>query len=569
MERYKDNFPRKVNDQFRGNVIHNARMSQKDRETLFKLAQDYKQKKQSNEIKHGNSTVEKELKGLQNQVKNIVKGSNGDGLAEVKDMRVDIDGNLHDLAQDRLNVDFEKINNVANKAKVLADQHEQKIEQTAFYNDVYMQKGRKYETTYYLTYIPHKDENGNLIKIKKGVYGNNPNNPEAITPSEFAKKTNSTFVSNASTFSTNPTRLHGEQILNGQILKSVKGDEYSEIDKRWTLAISDDNKLEAFHPGIKAEEIRSKGYNNTISGFGPLIIAGKNVLDDVGYSSNDAESHPRQIIAQLPNKDIVFLTCDGRETNHKWSTEKGMTLKEVVNTILDHYDVEFAFNLDGGGSTSCVLRSHKVNKSQDINKTSERKVADFLYINKEIVQQRDKDIQNAYSDIGEVRDMLQKVYGELYYFNKARSQEFGVTGYNNYSGFIVYDDKDSAKKKFYMTPNDFKFYDYNSASTWFRVTKDYMQFMGKALATNYSSPPQVTDLNSIELGGTYFALKDAKGAPYPGTSSAMVTQYNINVSLKDNDVMAFQVATPFIRNDSYKMKRRSFTEGKWSQWYEV
>ena len=31
MERYKDNFPRKVNDQFRGNVIQNARMSQKDR----------------------------------------------------------------------------------------------------------------------------------------------------------------------------------------------------------------------------------------------------------------------------------------------------------------------------------------------------------------------------------------------------------------------------------------------------------------------------------------------------------------------------------------------------------
>ena len=573
MVNYKDNFPLAINQQFRQYIVDNARTAQKDKEFVLKLIEDHKENDErvhkSEQIMHENSTVDNELKNLRNQVRNQVIGSNGDSVSEVKDIRVDIDGNLHELAQDRLNVDFQKIKDVADSAKGLADKHEEALEKTAFYNEITTTKGRKYGTTYYLTYIPHIDSEGNLIKLKKGVYGNDPNSPEGLTPSEFSKKNVATFVSNASTFSANPIRLHGEQLLNGQILKSVKGDEYAEVDKRWTLAIGDDNTLEAFQPNITAEQIRNKGYNNTVSAFGPLIIDGKNVLGDEGYSSNDTQNHPRQVIAQLPNKDIIFFSCDGRETNHAWSTEKGMTLKEVVNTLFDHYDIKFAYNLDGGGSTSSVVRSHKINKSLDDNKTSERKVADFLYINKEVVQQRDKDIQNAYSDIGEVRDMLQKVYGELYYFNKTRSQEFGVTGYNNYSGFIVYDDDDNAKKKFYMTPNDFKFYDYNSASTWFRVTKDYVQFMGKALATNYSAPPQVTDLNSIDLGGTYFALKEAKGAPYPGLSSAMVTQYNINVSLKDSDVMAFQVATPFARTQNLKMKRRSFTEGKWSQWYEV
>ena len=264
-------------------------------------------------------------------------------------MRVDIDGNLHELAQDRLNVDFQKIKGVADSAKTLADNHERKIEKNAFYNEITTIKGRKYGTTYYLTYIPHKDSEGNLIKLKKGVYGNDPDYPEALTPSEFSKRNVATFVSNASTFSANPIRLHGEQLLNGQILKSVKGDEYSEIDKRWTLAIGDDNTLEAFQPNITAEQIRDKGYNNTVSAFGPLILDGKDVLGDVKYSSNDTQNHPRQVIVQLPNKDIVFFSCDGRETNHEWSTEKGMTLKEVVNTLFDHYDVKFAYNLDGGG----------------------------------------------------------------------------------------------------------------------------------------------------------------------------------------------------------------------------
>src|SRR5699024_10423516 len=117
MERYKDNFPRKVNDQVRGNVIQNARMAQKDREPLYKIEREYQKDKQSSEIKHGNSTVEKELKNLRNQVKSQIIGANGNATAEVKDMRVDTKGQLHDLAQDRLNEDFNRIGDIADAAK--------------------------------------------------------------------------------------------------------------------------------------------------------------------------------------------------------------------------------------------------------------------------------------------------------------------------------------------------------------------------------------------------------------------------------------------------------------------
>ena len=569
MERYKDNFPRKVNDQFRGNVIQNARMSQKDRETLYKIAREYQQDKKSSEIKHGNSTVEKELKSLRNQVKNQIIGANGNATAEVKDMRVDTKGQLHDLAQDRLNEDFNRIGDIADAAKETADVLENKMNTGAYYNEVSHFKGRKFDTTYYITHIPHLDSNGNIIKLRRGINGNDPNKPEHITPSQWARKTKATFVSNASTGSGSQQKLHGQQIYNGQILDSIKGDEYDELNSRWTLAIGDDNSLTSFPPDVQASEIRNQGYNNTVSGFGPIISDGKIIAKDDDYSPNTILSHPRQAIAQLPNKDLIFFSCDGRENNADDMIEKGMTLTEVAETLLDHYDIQFAYNMDGGGSASSVVRSHKLNKSMDVRKTEERKVLDFLYIGRDNVQLRDQDMQNAYQDIGEVRDMVQEVRGMLYSFRRTSGKEFGITGYDKYTGYLSFDEEGNPKKKFYMGTEGFRMFDYDTGRTWFRVLPDFMQFMGKALATNYSAPPLVTDLNNIELGGTYYAQRSAKGSPYPNASSCVVTQYNITYSLKDDDTTAFQFAVPFARSQNVRMKRRTYAQGAWSSWVDV
>lgn len=569
MERYKDNFPRKVNDQFRGNVIENARMSQKDRETLYKIAREYQKDKQSSEIKHGNSTVEKELKSLRNQVKSQIIGANGNATAEVKDMRVDTKGQLHDLAQDRLNEDFNRIGDIADAAKETADVLENKMNSGAYYNEVSHFKGRKFDTTYYITHIPHLDSNGNVIKLRRGINGNDPNKPEHITPSQWARKTKATFVSNASTGSGSQQKLHGQQIYNGQILDSIKGDEYDEINSRWTLAIGDDNSLTSFPPDVQASEIRNQGYNNTVSGFGPIISDGKIIAKDNDYSPSTILSHPRQAIAQLPNKDLIFFSCDGRENNADDMIEKGMTLTEVAETLLDHYDIQFAYNLDGGGSASSVVRSHKLNKSMDVRKTEERKVLDFLYIGRDTVQLRDQDMQNAYQDIGEVRDMVQEVRGMLYSFRRTSGKEFGITGYDKYTGYLSFDEEGNPKKKFYMGTEGFRMFDYDTGRTWFRVLPDFMQFMGRALAVNYSAPPHVTDLNNIELGGTYYAQRSAKGSPYPNASSCVVTQYNITYSLKEDDTTAFQFAVPFARSQNVRMKRRTYAQGAWSSWFDV
>ncbi|WP_016998722.1 phosphodiester glycosidase family protein [Mammaliicoccus lentus] len=569
MERYKDNFPRKVNDQFRGNVIQNARMSQKDRETLKKLAREYQKDKQSSEIKHGNSTVEKELKNLRNQVKSQIIGANGNATAEVKDMRVDTKGQLHDLAQDRLNEDFNRIGGIADAAKETADVLENKMNTGAYYNEVSHFKGRKFDTTYYITHIPHLDSNGNVIKLKRGIQGNDPNKPEHITPSQFARKTKATFVSNASTGSGTQLKLHGQQIYNGQILDSIKGDEYDALNDRWTLAIGDDNSLTSFPPDVQASEIRNQGYNNTVSGFGPIISDGKIIVKDDDYSPNTIVSHPRQVIAQLPNKDLIFFSCDGRENNTHTMIEKGMTLQEVAETLLDHYDIQFAYNMDGGGSTSSVVRSHKLNKSMDENKTEERKVLDFLYIGRDSVQLRDQDMQNAYQDIGEVRDMVQEVRGMLYSLRRISGKEFGLTGYDGYTGFLSFDDDGNPKKKLYQGPEGWRFWDYDVSRTIFRITEDEVQHNNRALARNYSAPESVKDINSVTYGGTYHVPRNAKGSPYPNLSSSIVTHYNVSYADFDDAATAFQTAIPFARSTNYRMKRRTYAQGAWSQWFDV
>ena len=569
MERYKDNFPRKVNDQFRGNVIQNARMSQKDRETLKKLAREYQKDKQSSEIKHGNSTVEKELKSLRNQVKNQIIGANGNATAEVKDMRVDTKGQLHDLAQDRLNEDFNRIGGIADAAKETADVLENKMNTGAYYNEVSHFKGRKFDTTYYITHIPHLDSNGNVIKLKRGIQGNDPNKPEHITPSQFARKTKATFVSNASTGSGTQLKLHGQQIYNGQILDSIKGDEYAPLNDRWTLAIGDDNSLTSFPPDVQASEIRNQGYNNTVSGFGPIISDGKIIVKDDDYSPNTIVSHPRQVIAQLPNKDLIFFSCDGRENNTHTMIEKGMTLQEVAETLLDHYDIEFAYNMDGGGSTSSVVRSHKLNKSMDENKTEERKVLDFLYIGRDSVQLRDQDMQNAYQDIGEVRDMVQEVRGMLYSLRRISGKEFGLTGYDGYTGFLSFDDDGNPKKKLYQGPEGWRFWDYDISRTIFRITPDELQHNNRALARNFSAPESVNNINTVDYGGSYHVPRTATGSPYPNASSAIVTHYNVSRADFDDASTAFQLAIPFARSNNYRMKRRTYAQGAWSQWFDV
>lgn len=572
MANLQENLPYSLNNEFRGYLVSNFKTLNKDRQYVAGLIDSHKNQDlkahTSKQIDHNGKPLNETVDALTGRINNQIYGASKNSSAEVKDIRVGIDGTVYDLAQDRLMEDLTKIDDVATQADNMAQKHEGQIEDSAYYNEITYVSGHKFDTTYKIVHIPHRDSDGNIIKLRKGVSGNNPNKPDHITARDFAKQTGATFVSNASTGSGSQLKLHGQQIYNGQILDSVKGDEYSEIDLRWTLAMADDNTLTAFPQNITAQEIKDKGYNNTWSGFGPMIMEGKVVYKDGDYNIGSESSHPRTAIAQLPNKDILIFTCDGR-VKSQGVYQKGMTLHEVTETLYDHYgNIQFAYNLDGGGSTSSVLRSRVLNKPTDNGNKSERNLLDFIYVGKDPKQVRDKDIQKAYEDIGDVRASFQFLYGLLQEWNTSPTGELRTSVYNNYTGLVAMDGE-NPKKKFYMQPDEFRFWDYDTGRTWFRVTEDSMQLHNRELADNFSAPRSVTDCNNLQRGGTYHVPSSAKGSPYPNASSSIVTQYNVTYSDFDDAATAFQTAVPFARTVNYKMKRRTYAEGKWSQWFDV
>ena len=568
----ESNIPIALNSQNR----HIMSGNMKEAERRLRLAQYELEKHKTEEenahnskqIAHGKtSTVEKELKTIRNQVKSQVIGKSDNSAAELKDMRVDTQGQLHDLAQDRLKADFEFFGGMAQVAKTLSEKHEEQIQNSAYYNEIKTYTGRKFNTTYYITHIPHLDSDGNLIKLKRGIEGTNPDKPEHITPIEFSRRHNATFVSNASTGSCSQLKLHGRQIYNGRIIDSLDTDY---VKDRWTLAISEDNTLTSYPPNVNAQTLLSQGVTNALTAFGPIISDNKVIVKDGDYSPNTVVKHPRQVIGQLPNKDLIFFSCDGRENNTKSFIEEGMTLKEVAEVLFDYYgDIKFAYNLDGGGSTSSVLRSTKLNKAQDEDFTTDRPVLDFLYVGRDERQIRDLDIQKAYEDIGRVNARVQDIYGKLYKFNRTSSKEFWLTGYDGYSGFITGDDNGNPMLKLYQGTDYWRFWSYELSRTIFRITPDSLQHNNKELARNYSAPESVTDINSVTFGGTYHVPRTAKGSPYPNQSSSIVTHYNVSRADFDDVSTAFQTAVPFARSANYKMKRRTYAQGKWSQWFDV
>jgi exopolysaccharide biosynthesis protein len=86
-----------------------------------------------------------------------------------------------------------------------------------------------------------------------------------------------------------------------------------------------------------------------------------------------SDGHPRTGIAKLKSGQILLVTVDGRQPGESI----GMSLTMLADLFLEFGAVE-AINLDGGGSTTMVIRNKLVNKPSDA--TGERPVSDAILL---------------------------------------------------------------------------------------------------------------------------------------------------------------------------------------------
>ena len=136
-------------------------------------------------------------------------------------------------------------------------------------------------------------------------------------------------------------------------------------------------KLNSSLTAVEPEQAPGWKHAANIIGAGPQLIKDGRVqitTEAEKMLPNFAtDRHPRTAVGRLMDGRILFVTVDGRQPG----ISVGMPLTELAALLLEFGATE-AINLDGGGSTTMVIRNKIVNKPSDA--TGERPVSDAILI---------------------------------------------------------------------------------------------------------------------------------------------------------------------------------------------
>jgi exopolysaccharide biosynthesis protein len=111
-------------------------------------------------------------------------------------------------------------------------------------------------------------------------------------------------------------------------------------------------------------------------GGGPRLLAGGRLVasEAAAYPAGFAETrHPRTAVGVRADGALVLAVIDGRQPN----IGVGMSIPETAALMAELGCVE-AINMDGGGSSTMVVKEKVVNNPSDIS--GERPVSDALLI---------------------------------------------------------------------------------------------------------------------------------------------------------------------------------------------
>ncbi len=165
---------------------------------------------------------------------------------------------------------------------------------------------------------------------------------------------------------------NGTVIRNGVLYRDKKSTrDHLLIDKEGNFSVVYKRDYE---PGHGQEWIDNGIVQSLV--FGPALVDNGEMIEipeKYAISTKDTQREPRTAIGQVDTNHYVFVVADGRRND--WS-EKGMTLQELQQVCYEA-GCRVAFNLDGGGSTSMILGSERVNRGST---SRERDVSDIVMI---------------------------------------------------------------------------------------------------------------------------------------------------------------------------------------------
>ena len=141
------------------------------------------------------------------------------------------------------------------------------------------------------------------------------------------------------------------------------------------LVIYADGSFEVINESeISAQELIENGAVHVFS-FGPGLIEDGDIIVGAEDEVDRAKaSNPRTAIGILDENHYVFVVSDGRSDE-----SEGLTLMELA-VFMQRLGVRYAYNLDGGGSSTMVFLDEVVNNPTSGHSSGERAVTDIVYI---------------------------------------------------------------------------------------------------------------------------------------------------------------------------------------------
>lgn len=122
-----------------------------------------------------------------------------------------------------------------------------------------------------------------------------------------------------------------------------------------------------------AQQLKDAGAWQILS-FGPVLVNNGQIAvaanEEVGQAKN---SNPRTAIGMISPLHYVVVVSDGRTGDNE-----GLSLYELAQVLIDN-GATFAYNLDGGGSTTLYFDGKVINNPTSGNVGGERSVSDIVY----------------------------------------------------------------------------------------------------------------------------------------------------------------------------------------------
>ena len=223
---------------------------------------------------------------------------------------------------------------------------------------------RENNTTIYVADVVLSSPEYLKTAFANGTYGRNVK----ATTSQMAAQNNAILAINGDYYG---ARNNGFVIRQGVLYRSNKNENNQQALCIW----ADGSFSIAIESKVTAQSLLNQGVVQVLS-FGPGLVEDGQITVGVRDEVDKAmANNPRTAIVWYDDLHYALVVSDGRTRE-----STGLTLYQLA-TFLQELGAKYAYNLDGGGSSTMVFNGRLVNKpTTDGKRVSERSVSDIVYI---------------------------------------------------------------------------------------------------------------------------------------------------------------------------------------------